>query len=194
MKNLEYYFNSNKVFWVVNKDLNDHIKANDIVPCIYVSKVGEDFFILQFDPKIAFNNYKYTSWRKFLGKLYNTYVDVFLIYKENESLKLVSLKNEEIDFNQLKMSNIIVSEEHLAKFSLIESESESESELESEPMETKEDTLKPFLTEEWKLRLKPFLNGKTHEEYLEEVYNHEVCQGNVCVDTLGESLWSMIKN
>lgn len=122
-KNLEYYYNSNKIFWVVNKDINDKIKANDIVPCIYVCKKDDKYEILRFDPNINFNNYKYTSWRKFLGSLYNIYVDVFLIYNDSdEGLKLISLRGEEIDFNSLTMSDILISEEHLAKFDIIKND------------------------------------------------------------------------
>ena len=116
-KDLEYYSNTNKVFWVVNKDVNDKIKANDIVPCIFVEKKVENgacwMGILQLDESIKFDNFKYTTWRKFIGELHGIYVDVLLISDGS----LYKLDGTVVDFSDLGRSSVKVGGEYLAKFS-----------------------------------------------------------------------------
>lgn len=111
-KTLEYYKNTNKVFWIVNKDIDKYFFANDIVPCIFIEIRNNKMLILQFDENIKFNEYKYTVWRKFIGNKYNIYVDVLLIFQD----KLINLKGEEIKFEDLERSNVIINKEYLAKF------------------------------------------------------------------------------
>ena len=120
-KTLEYYANTDKIFWVVNKDINDYIKANDIVPCIYVEKTTDSYNILQFDPSITDDNFKYCAWRKFLGDIYDIYTDVLLIYTNpiTKSLKLCTLAGLHVNFDELNKNGKFISKEHLAKFSLI---------------------------------------------------------------------------
>lgn len=110
-KDLEYYSKQNKVFWVVNKDINEFIKANDIVPCIFVEKKDDGLYILQLEENIKFDDYKYTAWRSLLGSEYNIYVDVLLICNNN----LYNLQNKIINFSELKRSNVVINKDLLAK-------------------------------------------------------------------------------
>jgi hypothetical protein len=120
-RDLYYYKNINKVYWVVNKDIydcNNNIifKNNDIVPCIYVENDNNILKILKFDYIIEHDKYKYTAWRKFIGTTYNIYVDVLLISNDN---KLYNLKGDKVDFNDLKRSDILINKEYLAKFDYV---------------------------------------------------------------------------
>ncbi len=113
-KTLDYYIESNKIFWVVNKDLNPFIKSNDITPCIFVEKtIDNRYLILQLSELIKFDTYKYTAWRKFIGETYNINVEVLLINNH----KLYTLDNKEIEFSELGRSNITVDRKYLAPFS-----------------------------------------------------------------------------
>jgi hypothetical protein len=122
-RDLKYYAECDKVFWVVNETVNEFLPANAVVPCIYVEvwtghadddDEEEQMKILQFDVAIAMDSYRYTAWRKFLGEMYEIRVDVLLI-SDN---KLFKLDGKEIDFATLSRSNIIVDKEHLARFAL----------------------------------------------------------------------------
>ena len=115
-KTLEYYQNANKIFWVINKDINQYIKANDIVPCLIVEKTSDNKnLIIQLSESIKFDDYQYTVWRKFIGKVYNIRVDVLIIYDN----KLYTLDNQIIEFNSLGRSNVIVDKKYLAPFNNI---------------------------------------------------------------------------
>ena len=111
-RDLLYYNNTNKVFWYVNDDIIPTFKKNDIVPCLFVERMDGENYILQLDQSIIFDNFKYTMWRKTVGEIYSTYVDVFLI-KNNA---LYDLKGCEIDFNKLKRSTKVIDQKYLAKF------------------------------------------------------------------------------
>lgn len=107
-RDLSYYENINKVFWVVASD-NEHFKQYEKVPCIFVETSitknrKMDRKILQFDNEIEFDEYHYTAWRKVIGKKYGIYVDVLLIKDE----KLYTLDCIEVDFDTLGRSNVIV--------------------------------------------------------------------------------------
>jgi hypothetical protein len=120
VKDLNYYHNQEKIFWVVNETINSSIKANDIVPCIYVEKKdGGTLAILQLDLDIAKDDYKYTAWRKFIGKEYDIRVDVLLIapdLTDSSKLQLYTLEGDAIQFNTLSRSDKIIDKEFLAKF------------------------------------------------------------------------------
>lgn len=113
---LEYYVKQNKIFWVVNKDIINekfNIKANDIVPCIFVEKRNNSYYKIQLDLNIKFDDYKYTAWRKFIGDNYNNvYIDVLLINNN----RLVTLAGTEINYDDVGISDIYVDEKFLAKF------------------------------------------------------------------------------
>ena len=113
-RDFEYYKNANKIFWIVNDDVNENIERNKVVPCIFVEKKDDEYFILQIDPSIKDDKYKYTIWRKFIGKIYNIRVDVLLISDDN----LYTLKNEKVNFDDLKRSNIVIDRQYLAKFDI----------------------------------------------------------------------------
>ena len=79
-KDLEYYINQNKVFWVLSDDINDNLKRKQVVPCIYVERTNDNkYLILQFDESIKLDEFQYTAWRKLIGLHYNIWVDVLLI-------------------------------------------------------------------------------------------------------------------
>lgn len=103
-KDLEYYEQSNKIFWIVNKDINEHIKANDKVPCIFVEKKEDNTrHIVQLDLSIKDDNYEYTAWRKVLGDITGSYIEVLLIHNG----VLYTLKNEIVEFDTLGRSELI---------------------------------------------------------------------------------------
>ena len=111
-RDLSYYENINKVFWVVASD-NDHFKQYEKVPCIFVETIikngKKDRKILQFDNEIEFDEYHYTAWRKVIGKKYGIYVDVLLI----KDGKLYTLDCVEIDFDTLGRSDVMVDKKFL---------------------------------------------------------------------------------
>jgi protein associated with RNAse G/E len=82
-RNLDYYENIDKVYWVPVKDIcppdGDIIKANTPTPFIYVESTPDQFKILQFDMDIEFDKWRYTAWSKVLGKSYDIRVEVLLI-------------------------------------------------------------------------------------------------------------------
>jgi hypothetical protein len=60
--------------------------------------------ILQFDPSIKYDTYRYTTWIKLIGLTYNIRVNVLLIANDT----LYTLDNKEVDFTTLLRSNIII--------------------------------------------------------------------------------------
>lgn len=114
VRDLEYYRTQNKVFWVVNRDINDQIRANQIVPAIFVEISDSEINILQFDLRIKMDNYKYTAWRSLLGQMYGIRVDVLLIAGDY----LYDLNGNQVAFSSLGRSDVQVDSRHLAKFGL----------------------------------------------------------------------------
>lgn len=113
-KDLNYYINEQKIYWVVNEDVNENIKANSVIQCIFVEKFYNKLLMLQLDKDIKFDNFKYTAWRKFIGTIYNIRVDVLLIYNN----ELFTLDGELVDFNSLGKSSINIEQKFLAKFDI----------------------------------------------------------------------------
>ena len=111
-RDLKYYANQNKVFWYVNGDINDDLKNNDVIPCIFIEIINKEMYIIQLDESILDDDFKYTAWRKTIGMLYGTYIDVLLI-KNN---KLYTLNDKIVKFNNLKRSDLWVDKKFLAKF------------------------------------------------------------------------------
>ena len=108
-RDLQYYKNINKVFWVIAED-NEHFSQYEKVPCIFVERCKDDTLkILKFDYSIEFDNYHYTAWRKVIGEIYGIYVDVLLI-KES---KLYTLDCKEIMFETLQRSDCVVDKKYL---------------------------------------------------------------------------------
>lgn len=116
-KDLQYYVNQNKVFWVLSDDINNDLKRKQIVPCIFVEHTNDEkYLILQFDESIKFDGFKYTAWRKLIGIHYNIWVDVLLISNNI----LVTLDGKTVDFSELGRSTVVVDKKYLAKFSVNE--------------------------------------------------------------------------
>jgi predicted adenylyl cyclase CyaB len=111
-KDYNYYVNNQQLYWVVNKDINGDIKANDIVPCIFTERKNNTHNILQLDYSIFRNNAKYTMWRKMVGKKYNFTCDVLLITKNG----LIDLQGNAIDWKNVGRSKIYVHRSYLARF------------------------------------------------------------------------------
>lgn len=114
-KSLDYYRQQNKVFWVINADINNKLKSNQVCPCLFVEKIQDQYKILQFDYSIKFDQYQYTTWRKLIGEIYGIHVDVLLISDD----ELVTLNGKTVNFNQLGRSEIVIDKKYLAKFSVI---------------------------------------------------------------------------
>ncbi len=118
LRDLEYYKNIDKVFWVVINDISlsngEVLKANIPIPCIYTEVSGGKLHILQFDSSIEFDGWRYTAWRKVLGTAYNIRVEVLLIHGD----RLYKITGEEVFFDSLGRSDILVSKEYLGKYDL----------------------------------------------------------------------------
>lgn len=113
-KDLHYYASCGKVFWVISDDINDKLRAKQIVPCIFVEKTESGkHAILQLDESIKFDNFKYTAWRKLIGETYNIWVDVLLI---DDDKSLYTLNGTVVEFASLQRSSVIVDKSFLAKF------------------------------------------------------------------------------
>lgn len=117
-RNLEYYKHIDKVFWVPVDDIKlsngNIIKQNERIPCIFVEKKNDKYFILQFDLSIEFDEWRYTAWRKVIGQIYNIRVEVLLINGNG----LFELNGSEIKFEELGHSNVLVDKKYLAKCDL----------------------------------------------------------------------------
>lgn len=112
-KNLEYYANTNKVYWYINEDITQiGVKKNDIVPCIFVEVIDNKYYILQLDLSIQFDEYKYTGWRKLIGQEYGIRTDILLI----KDMNLYNLQGKQINFNDLFCSSKYIDKSFLAKF------------------------------------------------------------------------------
>lgn len=108
-RNIEYYETIDKVFWVVANDIKDLFKQYESVPCLFVEVIDDKMKILRFDYGIEFDDYKYTAWRKVIGKIYNIRVEVLLI----KNKKLYDLKGNEILFESLERSDVYVDRKYL---------------------------------------------------------------------------------
>ena len=122
-KDLTYYANQNKVFWVVNKDItieNGKILANSVVPCIFIEEKDNKKLILQLDESIKYDEYKYTAWRKFLGMAHDTYINVLLIVgNESSQWHLYTLTGKKIAFANIGRSSVKIDKTFLAKFDFV---------------------------------------------------------------------------
>lgn len=130
IKDIEYYATTNKVFWILNQDVNENLKANMTVPCIFVCKHADgQYQILQFDESISMDNFKYTAWRKLLGQVYNIYVDVILIHRNDQWRSCIyncfTLDGKKVYFNTFIPSKgdmlhppIHISSNYLAPFAM----------------------------------------------------------------------------
>lgn len=122
-KDLTYYATQDKVYWVVANDVFD-IKGNILfkqyekIPCIFVQNLNNRYYILQFQENIKQDSFRYTAWRKLLGKIYNARVDVLLIKIFSKHIKLYTLAGKIVNFEDLGKSNIQISDKYLAKFSI----------------------------------------------------------------------------
>lgn len=114
-RDLNYYKNTNKIFWTLNDTINEYLIDNQTIPCIFVEKKENIYYILQLDLNIKYDDYKYTGWRRLIGKIYNIYVDVLLIASND---KLYTLDGQIINFYDLKRSNVIVDKKYLGKFDI----------------------------------------------------------------------------
>jgi hypothetical protein len=115
-RDLSYYRNIDKVFWVVASDILDLFKRYENVPCLFVEKNNNSLKILKFDYSIELDSFKYTAWRKVLGKVYNIRVDVLLI----GSSGLYDLEGVPILFESLGRSEILVDKKYLGIMDLKE--------------------------------------------------------------------------
>jgi hypothetical protein len=109
-RDLEYYRNIDKVFWVIANDIKDLFEQYQKIPCIFVEKSENNKMkILKFDYDIEFDEYRYTCWRKVIGTVYKIYIDVLLIKDD----KLYNLTGDEILFSSLERSDHLVDKKYL---------------------------------------------------------------------------------
>ena len=118
VKNLQYYENSDKMFWVPTQDIKttdkNFIKRNMPIPCIFVEEKCDKYYILQIDLSIKIDKYRYTAWRKVIGITYGIRVDVLLICNNN----LYKLNGEKVCFEYLGRSDVNVDKQYLGKFDI----------------------------------------------------------------------------
>ncbi len=108
----QYYFKNPKCFWVVNKNIKNEFKANEIVPCLFTELKDGKHNILQLDMSLENDHNKYTMWRKMIGQHYNIYCSVLLIKDD----KLFDLDGIMINTDSLGWSDVYVHKSYLAKF------------------------------------------------------------------------------
>lgn len=118
-KDLHYYKNQNKVFWVIAEDHpNGKFKRYDVIPCLFVEQFDDGSYgIIQLDPTIAADCYQYTAWRKLIGQEHGFRAEVLLI--DVSSDKLYTLKGEEVSFDSLSRSSRFIDKSYLAPFAKI---------------------------------------------------------------------------
>lgn len=116
-RDLNYYKNQNKVFWVVADDLPlGNFKRYDVIPCLFVEKFDDGSLgIIQLDPTIVEDHYQYTAWRKLIGQEHGFRAEVLLI--DTVYSKLYTLKGEEVIFDSLSRSSRFIDKSYLARFS-----------------------------------------------------------------------------
>jgi len=113
-RDLEYYFFSEKVYWVLNASIPKYnLDANQLVPCIFMEGAIDNPRILQFPLSIRDDKYRYTAWRSLLGKIGCVRVIVGLIVNieddgnAEEQLLLISLENRrKIEWDTVRHSDI----------------------------------------------------------------------------------------
>lgn len=101
------------------------IPRNTVLPCIFIEQdpeVSHKKKILQLDRfqrtteggdlSISNDNYKYTMWRRIVGKTYGIQVDVLLIIEDT----LYDLDGYEVPFTTLERSSITVDKKFLCIF------------------------------------------------------------------------------
>ena len=114
-RDLQYYKNIDKVYWVVAHDIGNIFKRYEKIPCIFVQHTKDDkYLILKFDYNIEFDMFRYTAWRKVLGQTYGIRVDVLLIKDD----KLYTLSGKEKKFSDLGRSEHLIDKQFLAVMDL----------------------------------------------------------------------------
>lgn len=108
-RDITYYQNIDKVYWECGYDIKDLFKHFERVPCLFVEKTEDGAKILDIDHDIEFDEYRYTAWRKVIGVTYGIRTGVYLI----KDSKLYTLEGEEVDFNELGRSDVIVDKKYL---------------------------------------------------------------------------------
>lgn len=119
IKDLEYYKNQNKIFWVIANDLSVETKnfyRYDVIPCLFVEEFADGTYgIIQLDPSISEDPYQYTAWRKFIGLEHKFRVEVLLIDTDHD--KLYTLQGKAVPFESLTRSSRLIYKNYLAPFS-----------------------------------------------------------------------------
>lgn len=112
LRNLAYYRDINKVFWVIAHDMGP-FKQYEKIPCIFVESCPGVMKILKFDYEIEFDEFQYTAWRRLIGQIYGIRVDVLLIHNGT----LYKLDGTTVDFANLRRSSVLVDKKYLARMS-----------------------------------------------------------------------------
>lgn len=112
-KNVAYFLKDPKMFWVVNKDIPPYVKANDIVPALFVEEKDGQYKVLQLDLSIKDDGFRYTMWRKMVGQELGFNCQVLLML-DNQTL--IDLKGEKVNPASLSRSEIHVHKSYLARF------------------------------------------------------------------------------
>ena len=109
----EYYLKNPQLYWVLNRDVNDELKANSVVPCVFTELTSTGHKILQIDLSIKDDGHKYTMWRKFAGRAHGIRIDVLLFDSRGH---LVDLAGRIIDPTSIGLSSVYINRRYLAPF------------------------------------------------------------------------------
>jgi len=112
-KDISYYTEKPKMFWVVNKDLEPGFKANDIVPCLFTEFKDGRHHILQLDLSVKDDGCKYTMWRKMVGQKYGFECRVVLLSDQG----IFELSGVKVDPESIGRSQIYIHRSMPARFS-----------------------------------------------------------------------------
>lgn len=116
-RNLTYYSEIDKVYWVVVEAFGPFTRYTE-VPCIFVeSRPDGKLCILQFEAAIEHDNYIYTAWRRRLGQVTGRRIDVLLIHQNGDGSKeLWRLSTKQrIQFNSLGRSHLCIPASELGR-------------------------------------------------------------------------------
>ena len=70
---------------------------------------------MQLDESISLDTFKYTAWRKVMGKAYGIYIDVLLIISDASGTNaLYTLNGRKVTFDQLGRSDRVIDKKYLA--------------------------------------------------------------------------------
>jgi len=104
---------SGQLCWIVNKNINDRVRANDCACCLYTELTDDgQHKRLQLDRSVCGDGKRYTMWRRFVGEHYGVHVSV-LIFDQG---MLLDLDGKYHSYDDVGVSDVYVNRSFLAPF------------------------------------------------------------------------------